>query len=237
MILSSERKAIHARSNKSFAIQAIIYEIILLIFFGIFVKVNPDVTEGFNEATYPLYQDANVMMLIGLGFLMSFIKDYTWSPLTYTFLINCFAFQFYILWEGFWMKVFRGEWEEPIYIDEVTLKRMSGCVAACLISFEALLGKVEANSIMILINVGVFFYSLNAVLCYEVLGLYDSGGSITVHTFGAYYGLTMALLISWKINPTKEIKMSKTSGVLGLLGALFLWVFWPATGDIPFNQF
>ena len=31
--------------------------------------------------------------------------------------------------------------------------------------------------------------------------------------------------------------MSKVSGVLGLLGAIFLWVFWPSTGGIPSNQF
>ena len=97
-ITPEERKVVHTRSNVIFATQATICEIILIIFFGIFVKVNPKVTEGFNEATYPLYQDANLMMLIGLGFLMSFIKGYTWSPLTYTFLINCFVFQLNILW-------------------------------------------------------------------------------------------------------------------------------------------
>ena len=47
----------------------------------------------------------------------------------------------------------------------------------------------------------------------------------------------VALLISWKLNPTKEVKMSKESGVFGLLGAIFLWVFWPSTGNIPVNQF
>ena len=39
--IPEERKAVHARSNVRFAIQAIVYEVVLIIFYGIFVKINP----------------------------------------------------------------------------------------------------------------------------------------------------------------------------------------------------
>jgi hypothetical protein len=45
------------------------------------------------------------MMLIGFGFLMTFIKTYSWGALAFTFFINCAATQYYILWHGFWAKV------------------------------------------------------------------------------------------------------------------------------------
>ena len=81
-----------------FVVQIIIQEIILMILFGIFVKVDPEVADGYNESYYPMYQDVNVMMLIGFGFLMVFIKNYSWSALTYTFIINAIVVQQYILW-------------------------------------------------------------------------------------------------------------------------------------------
>lgn len=53
-----------------------------------------------------MYQDVNVMMLIGFGFLMTFIKRHAWSALSYTFFINAIVVQLYILLAGFWERVF-----------------------------------------------------------------------------------------------------------------------------------
>ena len=57
-----------------------------------------------------MYQDVNVMMLIGFGYLMVFIKTHAWSALTYTFFINAFVVQQYILWQQFWHKAFKNAW-------------------------------------------------------------------------------------------------------------------------------
>lgn len=56
-----------------------------------------------------MYQDVNVMMLIGFGFLMAFIKGYTWSALSYTFLLNAVVVQIYILWSRLWHTVFHSD--------------------------------------------------------------------------------------------------------------------------------
>lgn len=54
------------------------------------------------------------MMLIGFGFLMTFIKNHALSALSYTFFINAIVVQIYILLSNFWMKVFEGEWLNTI---------------------------------------------------------------------------------------------------------------------------
>jgi hypothetical protein len=83
----------------------------MAIFYGIFVRINPRSDSDMNQSSYPLYQDANVMMLIGFGFQMAYIKNYSWSALVYTFFINAVTIQLYILLSDFWGKVFNGHWD------------------------------------------------------------------------------------------------------------------------------
>ena len=55
-------------------------------------------------------QDVNVMMLIGFGFLMTFIKTGCYQALVYTFFINALVVQYYNVFSAFWGKVFHGDW-------------------------------------------------------------------------------------------------------------------------------
>ena len=57
------------------------------------------------------------------------------------------------------------------------------------------------------------------------------GGSITVHAFGAYFGLA----VSFIMRPTKENAKpgelegaSYTSDIFAMVGSVFLWIFWPS---------
>ena len=61
--------------RRRFAILLAIIEVIVTIFFGIFMKVEPHQDDNLHPNYYPMYQDVNVMMLIGFGFLMTFIKN------------------------------------------------------------------------------------------------------------------------------------------------------------------
>jgi ammonia channel protein AmtB len=44
--------------------------------------------------------------------------------------------------------------------------------------------------------VGIIGYTLNEQLVYGRLGIFDAGGSTAIHTFGAYFGLTVSLILS-----------------------------------------
>ena len=109
-----------------------------------------------------MFQDVNVMMLIGFGFLMTFIKRYTWSALSYTFFINAIVFQLYPLLQGFWTRVFHGSWDQTnIYLEEKVFTACSYSVASILIAFGGVLGKVGPFELLIMSVIGVVGYTLN----------------------------------------------------------------------------
>ncbi len=84
--------------------------------YGIFVRVLDQNDSTLNPAYYPMFQDVNVMMLIGFGFLMTFLKKHSWSALSYTFFINAIIVQLYPLLQGFWHRVFKNHWNDMFFI-------------------------------------------------------------------------------------------------------------------------
>ena len=97
-------------SLKTFAKLLIAVEAVILVFYVIFVRPIPvsfDVnSDPLVYERYKGFQDTNVMMLIGFGFLMTFIRTHSLSALSYTFFINAIVMQLYILFNAFWERVF-----------------------------------------------------------------------------------------------------------------------------------
>ena len=104
----------------------LVYETIIIIFYGFFLRFTPfsastptdagAFSSAFIGDFYSIFQDVNVMMLVGFGFLMTFIKTYCWSALSYTFLAYAIVVQFYFLAAAFWERVFHGHWGDPILL-------------------------------------------------------------------------------------------------------------------------
>ena len=59
-------------------------------------KINLAATESV-QTIYSMYQDINVMVFIGFGFLMVFLKTHSWSAVGFNFIISCWAIQWTIL--------------------------------------------------------------------------------------------------------------------------------------------
>ena len=133
---------VHEKNRKIFAVCLITVEIIIVVFYGLFVRVKAHSMEDNNQTYYPMYQDVNVMMLVRFGFLMTFIKRHSWSALSYTFFINAVVVQLYILLVSFWERVFHGEWGSKIEVLEQSFTGASYSVASILIAFGAVLGRV-----------------------------------------------------------------------------------------------
>ena len=219
-------------SLKSFGILMIILEVILIIFMWIFVRdelVSP--TDSIRSQRYPGFQDVNVMMLIGFGFLMTFIRSYAWSALSYTFFINAFIIQAYPLLYGFWAKVFGNDWQGvsvTLTWDITTLILCSDAVAAMLVAFGGVIGRVGPKDLLIIAIFNVIGYSLNEEIVFVKIGMIDAGASSTVHTFGCYFGLTVCMVLSKKARPITDIKISYVNNIFAFIGTLFLVLYFPS---------
>jgi hypothetical protein len=98
-------------SLKSFGRLLLVMEVIIIILFIIFTRMDTsDVVQDdpLWSQRYSAFQDVNVMIVVGFGFLMTFIKTYEWSALSYTFFINAIIVQTYILMKSFWYRVWHG---------------------------------------------------------------------------------------------------------------------------------
>lgn len=54
----------------------------------------------------------------------------------------------------------------------------------------ALLGKATFPQLMMVASIESIFWALNGVLILEKMHVHDIGGAMTIHMFGAYFGLT-----------------------------------------------
>lgn len=79
-----------------------------------------------------------------------------------------------------------------------THHRMVGsdfAAAVVLITMGALLGRVSHFQLIIVAFFEIMFYSANEALNIHVLKASDIGGSMLIHTFGAYFGIAASLAL------------------------------------------
>jgi len=210
------------------------FEIIMIGLYGVFVDYSKENTTSDVSATvnqyYPLYQDVHVMILVGFGFLMTFLKKYAYSALGYTMLITAITIQASILINGFFHNLFNNSWH---YLDLDIKSLITGDFAsgAVLISFGALLGKINPLQLFIMALFEMIFYAVNESIGVIVFKAIDMGGSMFVHTFGAYFGLSVAWILSRNnivVREHRDESSSKQSNTNAMVGTLFLWMFWPS---------
>ncbi len=179
---------------------------------------------------YPLFQDVHVMIFIGFGYLMTFLKNYSFTSVGYTFLIGAFIMQYSILVNGLIHNLMNNHYEK-IYLNIRSLITGDFASGAVLISYGAVLGKISLNQLFFMSLLEILFYSINesiGVIHYEAV---DMGGSMYVHTFGAFFGLAVSYIITdyEKIENSKDKNCSsKVSDTFAMIGTIFLWLFWPS---------
>lgn len=177
---------------------------------------------------FVMYLNVAIMIFIGFGYLMTFVHRYTYSALGFTFICSVLAILLGILLDGFWYNVEHGEWHAiPVDIKALILGLFSA--AAVMISFGALLGRTTLGHMLFVTIVEVFMYSLNIYICEKIIKLKDIGGTIIIHTFGAYFGLATSWAAARRrkgVEP-KELAPSHTSDTFAMSGTIWLWICWP----------
>ena len=67
--------------------------------------------------------------------------------------------------------------------------------AAVLITYGALLGKTSRFQLLLVVILECIFFAINENILIDFIAIRDTGGSVVVHLFGAYFGLGVALVI------------------------------------------
>jgi ammonium transporter Rh len=207
-------------------------EVLSIIFYGLFTTYGNEVdgiTDNENNTIsnyYPLYQDIHVMIFVGFGFLMTFMRSYNLSAVSYNFLLGAIAIQYSILINGFFHNLFHNEWDY-IELDIQSLITGDFAAGAVLISFGAVLGKLSILQLIIMTLFELVFYSLNESLGVIVYQAVDMGGSMYVHSFGAYFGLAVSKQITNSIKKENgDFEANNFSDLAAMCGTLFLWIYW-----------
>ncbi|NXG63379.1 RHAG protein, partial [Hemiprocne comata] len=171
------------------------------------------------------FQDVHVMIFVGFGFLMTFLKKYGFSSVGINMLIAALGLQWGTLMQGFWHME---GWK--INVTTKSMINADFSTATALISFGAVLGKTSPIQMLILTILEITIFACNEHLVTEVLQATDVGGSMTIHAFGAYFGLALTLVLYRPGLKNKHENDESTyhSDLFAMIGTLFLWLFWPS---------
>lgn len=187
---------------------------------------------------YPMFQDVHVMIFIGFGFLMTFLKRYGLSAVSLNMLVSAMAIEWSILINGW----FHRHCEEPTipwsecpsniaYVDINLLSMINAdfATAAILISFGVVIGTTTPLQLLVMVLIEIVLYNVNEVIGRSYLGTVDAGDTIFVHMFGAYFGLAASRVLYDRANAESEkAGASYTSDLFSMIGTIFLWMFWPS---------
>ncbi|EMP29188.1 Ammonium transporter Rh type C [Chelonia mydas] len=232
----------------------LLWEIAMIVLFGVFVRFDPEADAHWKEERrqknltsdiendfyfrYPSFQDVHVMIFVGFGFLMTFLQRYGFGAVGFNFLLAAFGIQWALLMQGWFHSFENGK----ILIGvEKLIGRMWLRCSACQsegpgaflfpsCSDPALAGWTDSRLARILPTC-----EFSSALCPQVK---DAGGSMTIHTFGAYFGLTVTRIL---YRPNLEQSKDKQGSVyhsdlFAMIGTLYLWMYWPSFNSAVSNH-
>lgn len=216
---------------------------------------------------YGMFQDVHVMIFIGFGFppfaqglpclgrrdggcrfLMTFLRRYGYSAVSYNLLLSALAIQWYTIVQAIIklalhdpvsllpfstfvdqgdsvVQAVDGELAGPaIPISQTTLIEGDFAAATILISFGVLLGKTSPCQLLALVMLEVPIYALNLALCTH-LGVSDAGGPSSPFSSPS---------LSFHVPPPGSIVIHLFGAYFGVAVALVLPKNW--TGDEEDNN-
>jgi len=213
-----------AGSDKLIGPIALVVQLVLLAFFykSEFV-VSGDMNGVGLGSIYNFYVGVALMMFVGFGYLMTFLKSYGLGAVGYTMMITCVGVQVAIVAEVMMTQKF----SFPLKIGMMSFMNGNFAVAAVLISFGGLIGKLSPTQAFLLTCIELKIYCANKVyFLTNYLNIADCGGTIIIHVFGAYFGLAACKAMGPKENDLNG--SSYTSDLFSLVGTVFLWLYWPS---------
>ena len=195
------------------------------------------------QQKYRVFQDINIMIFLGFGFLRAFLKHHQWSSIAFTLVGGVLSFELGLFTLICWSSIIRKSWYPGIFNFQHLLDA-NLCAATTILSMGALFGKLSLAQYFVMIISETIFSTLNYVLLRQQLEIVDVGGALTVHLFGAVYGGIFSLVSfipqqeRGRISQSPHLGMNYNSNIFGLFGTLILISYWPSfnTALIDGNQ-
>ena len=98
-----------------------------------------------------------------------------------------------------------------------------------MITFGGVLGRANLQQLFFLVFWEMIFFGLNEGLCVSQFYVKDIGGSMIVHTFGAYFGCAATYFFQPdRAGKSNNATSSYQSEMIAVIGSIFLWMFWPS---------
>lgn len=231
------------KTNRNVGILIVFLLITVAMAAAFFPSVNHNVAEGmasitaidlngldgatrtiFDSITYARSIHILAMLLLGFGFLMAFLRGHEFTSLTATFLAVSISIPVYMIVKSF----LPGEFE-VMHINGFLFAEFAA--ASLLICMGAVLGRLKLDQYFVLGILFTLAYIFNEWLLLEsgiFQGFLDTGGSVAIHAFGAYFGLGVVAMTDKKFAGKPAPQADKISNEFCLLGSMVLWVFWPS---------
>jgi ammonium transporter Rh len=216
---------------------------IVIMFFGVFMTYGQDIgsigavtQDSLAKDTvltyYPFFQDIHVMVFVGFGFLMTYLRSHSWMSMSINFVLGVWTIQIGFLFLAFWEAVFKWDevGEEVFHLNVKHAIDADFAAASVLISYGAVMGKFNTAQYIIMATIQCCFYSLNYIIGAKVFYAVDIGGSMYIHTFGAYFGLACSFVSTnkSKVKDHPNNASNYHSNMFSFIGCIFLWMFWPS---------
>ncbi|TKS86368.1 C Rhesus blood group family type [Collichthys lucidus] len=179
---------------------------------------------------YPEFQDVNVMVVLGFGFLCTFLVRYGFSGSAFNLLVSVVATQWALILNGIESWYYRGK----IRINLRSLIVAEMCAASAIISVGAMLGKINPVHLILITLLEVSGFVLNDWLLQTLLKTPPLNSIMLLHVFGAFFGvmLTWILYRKGSMQRFEKEKFDSKTGLFSMLGILFLWMFWPSFNSV-----
>lgn len=198
-------------------------------------------TYGHIKYKYKLFQEVNIMIFFGFGFLRAFLKHYSWTAVALTLIAGILSIEFGLFTLICWSAIFDVDWHYGKFNFHHLLDA-NMCAGAVIISLGTILGKISMPQYLILILTETITVTLNYTLLRQVLKIIDVGGTLTMHLYGALFGGIFSFITFFSKNEQKRIRESRHLGstyysnIFAIIGNLILISYFPAFNTSLIND-
>lgn len=213
----------------------IVIQIALAVLFGVCSMITDvnDSSPGTALQGYEMFIGVEIMMFIGFGYLMTFLRKYGIGAVAFTMIVTAIGLQWALFTESFFVQWWNTDEDtkswDYVEINIYSLLQALYAISSVLISFGACIGKITPTALIVMTVIQLACHSLNyVVLMGGVFSIADIGGTYIDHMFGAYFGLAVSYMLGMPAAEDKDHAGGAVPDVFSLIGTLFLWVYWPS---------